>query len=420
MAPESSPHVLVVEDQLSWRRLYNMWLKDFCRLTFTGSRREAVESIHSHPYEVVILDLGIPEPEDGLKTLQDLLAINPVLKVIVVSCYSSKQHQLQVQDAGAFVFFQKDEHLAQELPILIRKAQQMVHLEQENRYLRKQFRSRQEDHRILGESPEAKRLQRALRQAAQSDISLIITGPTGSGKTYFARTIHQLSERAPHPFVHLNCANFPFDLIESELFGHARGAFTGADSRTSGKFLEANGGTLFLDEIGDLPIGMQAKLLQVIEEKRFYPVGSHENVEVDVRILAATNHDLQAALKKGTFREDLYYRLSVMSIYIPPLQQRKEDIPLYFDYFLKKVSLEEGSPLPRVENQVYELITEYPWPGNLRQLRNFIHRLVIEKPHRITTADLQEQIGSSFRPFLMKALKHNYNLEKFNALYAKE
>ncbi len=414
------PRVLIVEDQLNWRRLYNIWLKNHCQATFCTSRSEALESVKNELFDIIIMDLGLPEPEEGIRTIEDILSFHKLCKIIVVSAHTQREIHLRVQQLGVYAVFQKDERLESELPVLIRKASEMLSLEKENLYLRQQIEEKTEQPRILGESALAESLRKKIRNISRTDTPVLITGPTGSGKTYTARLIHLLSPRANKPYVQINCANLPANLVESELFGHTRGAFTGAETASAGKFKAADGGTVLLDEIGDLPVSIQAKLLQVIEEKSFFPVGSHQEISVDVRIIASTNRDLRMEMKNGNFREDLFYRLAGFSLHIPGLSERKDDIPVYFDYFLDLVCREEGLPRPEVEAQVYRMIRDYPWRGNLRELKNTITRLLLFHPEKITGKDFMEQISPTSETLLTKALHKNYSLKEISALYAQE
>ncbi|MEJ2635243.1 MAG: sigma-54 dependent transcriptional regulator [Calditrichia bacterium] len=419
--PNSQPKVLIVEDQLNWRRLYKVWLKNFERITFCTSPKEAIESIQNSPVDLLITDLGLPAPEEGIKMLQDILFLKQNLKIIVVSAYTSRELHLKVQQLGVYAVFRKDERLESELPIFVRKAFEMASLERENHYLRKQFREKVKQYQILGKSDAAERLRQQVQSISQADSPILITGATGAGKNYLAKLIHFHSRRSRRPFVSINCANLPPNLMESELFGHVKGAYTGAESTTIGKFKQADGGTVLLDEIGEIPVKLQAKLLQVIEDKSFYPLGGRKEIYADVRILASTNRDLTHEIRKGTFREDLYYRIAGFVLPVPSLSERKKDIPDYFDYLLKETCEEEGIAVPEIAPEVYSVIQNLPWTGNLRELKNAVIRLLLFHPERITIQNLTEQgiTIAHHPPAIEKALQREYSLKEISAIYAR-
>ncbi len=420
MQNHKPPKVLIVEDQLNWRGLYKVWLRKHCFLTFCRNRSQALQNIYSHPFDVIIMDLGLPRPEDGIQTIKDILSYQPHYKIIVVTSYTDRKLHLLVQQLGAYAVFRKDERLELELPIFIRKAYEMTNLEKENLFLRNQVRETAAKYKILGKSQATQDLHKKLNNVSQTDLSVLITGPTGAGKNYIAKMIHLLSPRYNKPFVAINCANLPPNLVESELFGHVKGAFTGADTTKMGKFKLADGGTILLDEVGELPPFIQAKLLQVIEEKSFYPVGSSKQISVDVRILSSTNKDLLVEKERGNFREDLYFRLTGFTLRIPSLAERKEDIPIYFDYFIEQVCQEEGIPRPEIDSEVYEAIQDLPWPGNLRELKNVVTRLLIFHPQKICVKDLFKHCIFTKNPLLDKAIRSEYKLRELASLYARE
>ena len=414
------PKVLVVEDQLNWRRLYKIWLKNSCLIDFCTNRSEAIKCVENNFFDVVIMDLGLPEPEDGILTIKDILAARQNCKIIVVSAYTSRGLQLRVQKLGVYAVFHKDERLESELPVFVRKAYEMISLERENLYLRNQFDEKNAKCEILGNSKAAENLRQQVKSISRVETPILITGPTGSGKNYFAKLIHLLSPRSKKPFMAINCPNFSPNLVESELFGHVRGAYTGATTSRVGKFKLADGGTILLDEISEIPISIQAKLLQVIEDKNFYPLGSRKQMTVDVRIIASSNRDLRREIQSGNFREDLFFRLAGFRVQIPPLAERKEDIALYFDYFINHICKEEGIRPPEIDRAVYQTIQDLPWQGNLRELKSLVIRLLIFHPDKISSRDIIEQNITSTMPLVEKAIQKEYNLKQFSALYARE
>ncbi|GAB4370147.1 MAG: hypothetical protein Kow0042_12250 [Calditrichia bacterium] len=413
----SLPRVLVVEDKKNWQLLYKVWLKKTCRLNFAVNKTEAIEQVRHQNFDVIIMDLGLPHPEQGIAAIQEILTLCRNCKIIVVSGFKERELHRQVQQLGAYAVFQKDERLESEIPLFVRKAFELTTLEKENQLLRENLKKSVNQYQILGNSEAAKKLRGQVKNLSLTDTPALITGPTGTGKNCFARLVHQMSERAGGPFVVINCAAIPQDLVESELFGHEKGAFTGAETETPGKFRMAHGGTIVLDEISEIPISTQAKLLQVIEEKIFYPVGAKDPVWIDVRIMATTNRDLYQELKNGNFRRDLYYRLAGFIVHIPPLIERKEDIPAYFDHFLKLKCEEDNIPIPEVSADAYEVLQSYSWPGNLRELKNMVSRILISYPLKIDGNLLRELPNNSVHPVLEKALQQDLNLKEFTAQY---
>ena len=420
MISEITPNILVVEDQLNWRRLFKVWLKNEFQPTFCANRSEAISALNNGYFDVVIMDLGLPDPQEGIETIREIIKQKIDCKIIVVSAYTERDLLRKVQNSGVYAVFEKTESLEFELPVLIKKAYELITLERENKYLSAELRKSSEEFSILGESDTAKSLRQTAKNVSSSDLPLLIIGPTGSGKNYLARYVHQLSPRAYRPFVIINCANLSPELAENELFGHVRGAFTGAESNSKGKFKAADGGTILLDEVGDLTPSIQAKLLQVIEEKSFFPLGGRDKIEVDVRIMATTNHDLSEEVGRENFRKDLYYRLAGFLINIPSLSERKEDIPVYFDHFIRDFCSKENLPIPEIDPQVYQLLDKLDWKGNLRELKNVITNILVFHPEKISEKDILEKQKSENLTVLSKSVQRDYSLKEMAALYAQE
>lgn len=322
--------------------------------------------------DLVLLDLMLPD-RPGLEVLRELKARDSEVVVIVITAYSSVETAIGAMREGAFHYIPKP-FKNQEVVLTVRKGLEQRRLRTENRILRQRLAGLEN---LVWRSPAMERVIELVRRAAPSRSNILLTGESGTGKELLARATHHLSARAEGPFVVVNTGSVPSDLLESTLFGHVRGAFTGAVATRRGLFEVADGGTIFLDEIGTLALATQAKLLRVIQEREFIPVGGEQNVKVDVRIIAATNADLPRMVAEGTFREDLYYRLNVITIQIPPLRQRREDVPALANHFLRRFAEENQKPHLNLTPRALDLLVAYHWPGNVRQLENVIERAVV-------------------------------------------
>jgi DNA-binding NtrC family response regulator len=336
---------------------------------------DGLERFRQHEPDVVITDLRMREM-GGMELLTAIKAERPDVPVIVITAFGSIDRAVDAMKAGAFQFVTKPFKL-RELEILVAKAVEQRRLVEENRRLRREVQTRWDLGQVVGHSKAMTEVFRLVQLVADSTSNILILGESGTGKELVARSIHYGGRRAAGPFVPVNCSAIPEGLLESELFGHSRGAFTGAYTARRGLFLEASGGSLFLDEIGDLGMALQAKLLRVLQDRVVRPIGSNRAVPIDTRIIAATHRDLKAAVKDGSFREDLYYRLSVIPIRIPSLAERREDIPLLVDHFLKKTAEQTGRPEKRVTPRALDALQRRSWEGNVRELENIIERLVV-------------------------------------------
>ena len=375
----TKPILLIVDDDESIRSQMR-WalLKDY-EIYEAGDHAAALEITGKvHPL-VVILDLGLPpkprEAEEGLKTLKDILTFDNRIKVIIVSGNTEKGNALKAIDMGAFDFFTKPP-VIDEVRVVINRALRMAELEVDNLTLQRRVHSQGLDG-ILGSSSSMDHIYQAIRKVATVDVPVLILGESGTGKELTARAVHRLSERREKPFVVINCGAIPETLLENELFGHEKGAFTGADSRKKGRIEYAEGGTLFLDEIGELTFSLQVKLLRFLQEHVIEHIGGREEIHVDVRILAATNRDLKKAIDEGKFREDLYFRLSVVSIYLPPLRERGNDPLLLARAFLHRYSREFKKNVRGFRDDAIRSLTEHEWPGNVREIENRVKRAVV-------------------------------------------
>ena len=344
----------------------------------------ALKRIKSNPPSLVLLDIWM-KGLDGIETLKKIKTSFPELLVIMMSGHGSIETAVKATKLGAYDYIEKPLSL-DKVTLLIQHALHQKRLEAENLSLKRSVEKRSA---LIGESPAIQKLKNLIKIAAASNSRILISGESGTGKELVAHAIHSYSDRRNRPFVEINCAAIPDPLIESELFGYEKGAFTGADTAKKGRFEEAHGATLFLDEIGDMNLTTQAKVLRVLQEQRFHRVGGTRAIEVDVRVIAASNKNLLEEIKSGNFREDLYYRLNVIPLNVPPLRERKEDIPLLTGYFMRELSEDPSLSLKEVAPEGFKALLQYRWPGNVRELRNLIERLMIMVPHlKITEEDI--------------------------------
>lgn len=372
--------VLVVDDDETVRSgLYWALTSDY--LVFqASSREEACAVINDEDIDVVVSDLHLPPHVDdiaeGLALIDVARAQDPPLQVVVITGSDSKRAALEAVKRGAYGFFEKPLDPA-ELLHIVNQAARMRLLEIENRRLRDELSRSPGFAHLLGSSRTLERVLKQARSVAQTSATVLLTGENGTGKEMLARAIHQESPRASGPFVGVSCAALPETLIESELFGHERGAFTSAIQSRKGRFELANGGTLFLDEVGELSAAVQVKLLRVLQEREFERVGGTRTLTVDIRLIAASNRDLENEVKEGRFRQDLFFRLNVVPLLLPPLRERHEDIPLLAAHFATKLAEKHGQPTPELAPELIEVLQEYEWPGNVRELENLMERLVV-------------------------------------------
>jgi len=380
--------VLIVEDDLTQREMLSGFLRDLgVETAEAGNGKEALKILASRQFDVVITDLRMPEM-DGKELLRLVATVNPEIKVVLVTAFGTVQSAVESLKAGASDYLLKPLDL-DEVEHVIRRCLEQFQLKRENRKLRRRLGQIESIPGIVTTGGTMAKVLSKIARVAPSDVSVLLTGESGTGKELAARAIHVASRRAGGPFVAVNAAVLSPSLLESELFGHERGAFTGADRDHAGRFESADGGTLFLDEIGDLPPEAQVKLLRVLQERAVERVGSNRPIAVDVRLVAATHRDLPARLQAGSFREDLYYRLVVVTIDLPPLRQRRPDIPALVDHFLEKHGATSGEPRKSFSREAMDLLVRYDFPGNVRELENIVQRcLVLARGEIITSDDL--------------------------------
>lgn len=353
-----------------------------------SSGEEALELVSKKEFSVVLLDVWLPGM-DGLQTLEQIRKVSPLTTVIMISGHGSIETAVRATKLGAFDFVEKPLSLDKTL-LVIKNALHQYHLEMENRLLKEQI---EQQYVMIGDSVPMQALRQQIAFAAPTNGRVLIYGENGTGKELVAHLLHLHSQRRDNPFVEMNCAAIPEELIESELFGHVKGSFTGATEDKEGKFVQADGGTLFLDEVGDMSSKTQAKVLRVLEDQRFTPVGGNVSTKVDVRVIASTNKDLEREIELGNFREDLYYRLNVIPFQLPPLRERKEDVPELTRCFLEDFAKKYGRKQPTLTRKAMEVLESYSWPGNVRELRNMMERLIIMNPQqRLDVFDLPESV----------------------------
>jgi two-component system nitrogen regulation response regulator NtrX len=369
-------HLLVVDDEAGIRESLSSILRDEGYLVeAVGSAEEALDRAAAGDIEIILLDVWLPGM-DGLTALGRLQAIPRPPSVILISGHGTIETAVRATKLGAFDFLEKPLSL-EKIIVLVRNAIQQRRLEEENYLLRSELSHR---YQVIGDSVPMKAMRQQIAVTAPTNGRVLIYGESGTGKELVARALHAASLRSKGPFVEVNCAAIPEELIESELFGHIKGSFTGASEDKIGKFEKADGGTLFLDEIGDMSMRTQSKVLRVLEEQRFEPVGSNQTMSVDVRVIAATNKNLEQEINRNTFRQDLFYRLNVIPFFVPPLRDRTQDVPALARFFLNEFSSAYGKKTRELSDPAMDILMRYPWPGNVRELRNLVERLVIVCP----------------------------------------
>jgi two-component system nitrogen regulation response regulator NtrX len=423
--------ILIVDDEAGIREsLTSILEEEGYRVAAVSSGEECLERLRAERFDLILLDVWLPGM-DGLEVLERLQEQDRAPLVVMISGHGNISTAVRATKMGAFDFIEKPLSLEKTV-LVVRHALEHLELEEENRRLRAELERR---YHILGDSIPMRALRQLIALTAPTSSRVLIYGESGTGKELVARALHAQSPRARMPFVEVNCAALPEELIESELFGHVRGSFTGATETKIGKFQKADGGTLFLDEVGDMSLKTQAKVLRVLEENRFEPVGSTRPVQVDVRIIAATNKRLEEEIARGHFREDLFFRLNVIPVAVPPLRERTEDIPVLAHHFLEEFARAYNRRPREFSPAVLEIFQRYPWPGNVRELKNLVERLVIVcpesriEPHHLppelfrslprsaaepgSAATLQQAREAYEREFILRRLEeHRWNVSR--------
>ena len=410
--------ILVVDDEAIIRESLGDWLKDSGYQVYTAeSGHEALKVIEKEKPNIMIADLVMPGM-DGIELMKKAKAQQPKIEVVIITAYASIPTAITAMKEGAYDYIEKP-FCPERAELLIKKLAEHQELIEENVSLRQRLEDRYHFENIIAKSSKMQRVIEVIKVVAKSNATILITGDSGTGKELVARAIHSQSHRRNKPFVAVSCAALPESLLESEVFGHEKGSFTGAYNQKKGKFEFANGGTIFLDEVGEMSANIQVHLLRVLEEKEFTRVGGNEPIRVDLRVISATNKDLRKAIEKQEFREDLYYRLNVVNIELPPLRERKEDIPLLAEHFLNKFAADNRKEVTGFSPDAMEFLLDYDWSGNVRELENAIERAVIlTKDSLITVADLPQENPSLVR--LASTGKNLKEVEKshlLNVLY---
>jgi len=403
-------HILVVDDKEGMREFFQIFLtKEGHQVDTAAAGDEALDLARKSRFDLAIADIKMPGM-DGIQVLKGLRELDPQIPVIMITAYPTIESSIEAMKLGAYDYIIKP-FSNDEIKIKIAKAIEASALRRENIHLKEGLREKYRFEGIVGKSSKMAELYELMEKVSQISSTILVEGESGTGKELVAKAIHYNGPRAEGPFVAINCAAIPDQLLESELFGHVKGSFTGAVSHKEGLFEVADQGSIFLDEVAELSLPLQVKLLRVLADRSFRRVGGVEDIQVDVRVIAASNRSLEEAVSKGTFREDLYYRLKVIGITVPPLRERKEDIPLLCQHFLEKFAKQSNRPLPQIREDAMEILQSYPWPGNVRELENVMERAVaLEASSQITPQSLP------FDPGLLREVQVDVGVSQFDFL----
>ena len=397
----SAEKILVVDDEQSMTQFLGIVLrKEGYNVTTANNGRDALEKVRAEAFDVVITDIKMPGM-DGIQLLQGIKKQDPAVPVVIMTAYASQQSAIDAVNMGAFQYLIKNAK-NDEIKLIVRNAIEMRRVRVENQYLKRELRKGHDEKVIIGSSEEMRRVFKMVEKVADSEATILIQGESGTGKELIAKEVHYRSRHAQGPFVSINCGAIPRDLLESNLFGHVKGSFTGAVRDSQGLFQVAEGGTFFLDEVGETPLATQVKLLRALQEREIIPVGGTQPIKIDCRLVAATNADLEREVAEGRFRADLFYRLNVIPVKLPSLRQRRDDIPLLVDHFLKRHA--SGGTPKAVSKEAMDLLLKYDWPGNVRELENVMERsLILDESGVIGPEDLSDKIrlGTSHRGSLI-------------------
>lgn len=405
--------LLIVEDEDTLRSsLKRVFAREGYEVDVSPDAETAIELVREKVYDLIVTDIILPNM-GGIELLKHIKEEIPEQIVIIITAFASLETAIEALRAGAYDYVIKP-IIHEEIKQIVRNALKQKTLQKENIYLKKQINRQYDFSKIIGQSDSMQRIINEVTKIANAKSNVLLLGETGTGKELIARAIHFNSNRADKPFIPINCSAIPENLLESELFGHVKGAFTGAIVSKKGLFEEANGGTIFLDEIGDLSINLQSKLLRVLEDQEIRPVGGTQSIKVDIRFISATNKDIVSAVKEGSFREDLFYRINVITIKLPPLRERKEDIELLVRHFIQKFSIELGKKVNGIDEEALNYIKKYSWPGNIRELQNVIERAILIADNSIISSEhLPEEMVSNNNSFYEYAISNKLSIEEY-------
>lgn len=384
--------ILIIDDEQTQREVLKGYLDKKGYRTFTASSGdEGIYVTNQEQIDIILSDFKMPD-KTGLEVLEEVKKINPEISFVLMTAYGTIENAVKAMRLGAYDYLTKPVDL-DELDLLLEKIIENKNLKSEVNLLKQQLQEKFKIDSFISFSPKMQEVLSVASRAAESKATVLITGESGTGKEVLAKSIHYISQRKDKPFIAVNIPALPETLLESELFGHEKGAFTGADKPRTGRFELANKGTIFLDEIGDIPLNLQVKLLRVLQEHQIERLGSNETIDIDVRVIAATHQNLEQKIKEGSFREDLFYRLNVISVHIPPLRERKEDIAALIEHFIKKYSEENDKPKLEISKEAFDILMKYNYPGNVRELENIVERaVVLSRQNIITVNDLPQSV----------------------------
>lgn len=411
--------ILIVEDEETLSSsLKRVFSRDGYEVDTVGNAESALEMLDKGIYDIIITDIILPGI-DGIELLKRIKEKLPDQTVIIITAYASLETAIDALRAGAYDYVIKP-IIHEEIKQIVRNALKQRALQAENLLLKKQIERQYDFTKIIGESSAIQKVISEVKKIADARSNVLLLGETGTGKELISRAIHFNSSRADKPFIPINCSAIPENLLESELFGHVKGAFSGAITSKKGLFEEASGGTVFLDEIGDLSIGLQSKLLRVLEDHEIRPVGGTQSIKVDLRFISATNKDIERGIKEGWFREDLFYRINVITIRLPSLRERREDIKILTNYFIQKYSKELAKNVDKIDEEALDILQSYHWPGNVRELQNVIERAILISDGNTIKAEHLPQGIKKKETFLQQAVSNKLSIENYTKAFISE
>ncbi len=417
---EKSEKILIIEDNAIWQKKFSKWLGSSYAYRYASNKADAIKAFNQFLPDIIVQDLGLPEIEIGLDTLDYIVSQRSDAKVIVITSSQDHQHALEAQKRGAYSYFFKSENIQDELPLLVKRALRMQNLERDNSNLREKLTANLKFENIIAVSIQMQNILKLIEQTKGTREPVLLTGESGVGKEVISKHIHNRSVGKDKPFIAINCAALPENLLENELFGHEKGAFTGSQDLKNGLFELADGGSLFLDEIGELPISMQAKLLRVLQEKKFYRLGGTTEIKATFRLITATNRSLIDEISNNAFREDLFYRLNVIPIVLPPLRERPDDIPALINYFVNKYcETYKYKSAAILDPALIAYLSKLEWRGNTRELENTLKRMLVVNNKHLSLKDIPKDIQQKGNPMLQEALLNKYTLDEFTKMYAR-